>query len=181
MGFRIAWDQLDLRLAHFLSIFWINILCTTFLKLNQEVSKLLVVFQFIIFHGHNLIDMSSKVLQVVHNNLLIFDERMNILVIFWNSSLIYIEIRNLDFTLKEVEKHICVGTVETLESIFNLSCWSKKYLNFWSRNKVWICAKLFQEFIQEELSFLHKSLFFVPSSLLWWKWWDKDSWISDEK
>ena len=122
--------------------------------------------------------MSPEVLKVVHDSLLILHEGMYVLIIFGYTSLINIVIRYVNLLLEEIEKHICISSMDRLESILTLGWWSEEALHFGGSTQIWVGADLSQELIQEELSLSYKHLLSMTSGLLWWKWRNEDSRVS---
>lgn len=85
MSFRITRYKLDVVIIAACLLFSIRIFI-----LLKEASKLVVIFKLLIFHWHNLPDMHLKVCKVFHENLLLFNERVDVYVVLG-----YLILRNI--------------------------------------------------------------------------------------
>ena len=74
----------------------------------EEVSKLLVVLELLLFHRHDLLDVGLEVLQVLHQGLLLLLEVVDLVAVLCDSTLGQVVVGNVDVVLVELQQRLCV-------------------------------------------------------------------------
>ena len=95
--FRLARNQLDIGHAAITKV-GLCLIIGVFVLL-EELSELLIIFQLLFFHWHNHLNVLFEILQMVHQDSLLFNKFSDVGVVFSDSALRELVIAYLDFIL----------------------------------------------------------------------------------
>jgi hypothetical protein len=171
MGLRVSTNQLDVLV---ITQSHVCLFLVVFILL-EEFGKLFVISKLCLFHGHNLTDVLLEVLEVAHQDLLLFDEIIDVIGVFAQHSLLLVGRRdsNVFVVIRKHSVRVCL--LKAFQRVFYFSRGSQKHLDFGSFGQVVSFGELPQKLAEEVSSLLDKVFFCVSRSLLGWNWRNKDT------
>jgi hypothetical protein len=138
------------------------------LILVEEGGKLFVVPHLFFFHGHDLLDVLFEVLQVIHENLLLFDVLGDLSVVLLNLRVWQVHVRDLNVDHVPLEDEVGGGSIQLLEGVLDFAFWSEEHLDLRCLADVRELAQFDEEFVKVVLSLLDEVGRHVAFVLLGW-------------